>query len=146
MSNWNDGGLPFNSRKVKFYPAGASDASGCTTWTGTAKGIYILESWSPTRPQKVAGRYDETGAPNGAVGTDDFATASAVVQLATTLTVPVDTGDGITTVRRGTGGAAESWVVTQSDEPEMQDGIRKQSVSLRKLVATPSANIPPVYP
>jgi hypothetical protein len=146
MGNWNDGGLPYGARKVKLYPAGASDASGNTTWTGAAKGIYILESFSPTRGQSVLKRKDESGLPNGALGVDDFVEGSATVQLAQVATPLVDTGDAFTTVRRGASGAAESFVVINADEPEEQNGIRKQSIRIHKLVASPSSNLPSGYP
>lgn len=143
--NWNDGGLPFGSRKVQIYPAGASDASGNTLWTGAAKGIYILEQHSPSRPQKVVKTYNEAGAPNGAVGTDDFVEGSATVQLANVLTNPVATGDAFTTKQRGTG-TSESFVVINADEPENQLDVRKQSIRVQKIVAVPSGNLPAVYP
>ena len=146
MSNWNDGGLGYGARKVKIYPAGASDASGNTTWTGTAKGIYVLESLSPTRGQMVSKRKDEIGNPNGAIGVDDIPEGSAVIQLSQVVTALIDTGDAFTTLRRGPSGAAESWVVTSADEPEEQGAIRKQSIKIQKLIVTPSANIPAIYP
>ena len=115
MSNWNDGGLGYGARKVKLYPAGASDASGNTTWTGTAKGIYVLEDFKPSRGQSVSERKDEVGNPNGGIGVDGIPDGSANIQLSQIVTALIDTGDAFTTLRRGPSGAAESWVVTSAD-------------------------------
>ena len=145
MSTWNDGGLPNGARKVKFYDTSSVDASGNSVWN-VDKGIYILESFSPTRPQRTVKRYDESGAPNGGIGIDDFVEASAVVQLDNQLTDPVNDGMAFTTKRRGATGqaaAGEGFVVISADEPETQGDVRKQSVRLQKIVkATP----PTVYP
>lgn len=143
--SWNDGGVPNGARKVKFYAPSGSDASGCTQW-GTAKGIYILESWEPNRPQNVQNRQDESGDVNGGFGKDGLPTAPATVQLDYESTDPVDTGWAFTTKRRGTNGASESWVVTNCTEPEAQGQIRKQAIQVQKLVKTPSGNLPAVYP
>lgn len=146
MALWNDGGLPNGSRKVKLYdPQGASDASGCTNWSGgLLKGVYILEDFNPTQPQTVQERRDETGAPNGQFGQDGFKTGSATVQIPNMAAEIVKTGWAFQTVQRGANGASEAYVVSEAGEPESQGQIRKQPVSLRKLVATPSGNLPPM--
>lgn len=141
--NWNDGGIPSGARKVQIYSPNGVDASGNTLWT-TLKGIYILESWSPTRPQYVQKRYDETRKPNGALGQDDFVEASALVQLAYAATPLVSNGDAFTTARRG-GGANESFVFINVDEPEEQAGVRKQPARLQQIVNSPSGNLPPSF-
>src|ERR1035441_3254643 len=111
MSNWNDGGLGYGARKVKLYPAGASDASGNTTWTGTAKGIYVLESLQLTRGQAVSKRKDEIGNPNGAIGVDDIPEGSAVIHLPQVVSALIDTGVSNTSVRPGTSAPAQPGVV-----------------------------------
>lgn len=144
MSTFNDGGVPFGVRKVKFYPSGAPDVNGNTTWTGAAKGIYILESFTVTRPTRGARRYDEGGVPNGAFAVDDFAEATAVVQLQYNATVRIATSDAFcTALPDSPGGTAEGFVVTNAEAPEEQIGIRKQSIRLQKIV---SATPPTAYP
>lgn len=143
--SWNDGGVPIGGRKIKLYKSnGASDASGSTQWQ-TEVGIYIAEQNGATRGQKVSKRYDESGAPNGAYGVDDFVEGSATLQPAYTGTVLPDPGMAFTSARHG-GGGNESWVLTSVDEPEEAGVIRKVGVRIQKLVVGPSGNWPTVYP
>jgi hypothetical protein len=141
MPNWNDGALKWGSRKVKFYSPSSTDASG-TVW-GTLKGIYILETNTVTRPQSVVQQYDEVRTPNGAIGLDDFVTASATVQFGAGQ-VFIATGDAFSTVLDNSPGAtAEGFVVTNAEEPEAQGDIRKQSIRLEKIY---TATKPTTYP
>ena len=145
MSNWNDGGLPWGSRKIRLYAPSGCDASGSSQWT-TDKGIFTCESFQPNRNQNVVRRYDEKRKPSGALGLEDFIDGTLVVQLAYEGTDPVDPGFAFTSKRRGTTATAESWVVTGADEPEGQGDTRKQTLRIQRLEASPSGNVPAVYP
>lgn len=147
MANkFNDGGAPANARKVSIYSVSGADASNCSQYA-TPKGIYVLENATFHRPNYVSKRYDETRAPNGAVGTDDFVEGSATAQRAFGGTVELDTGDAFTTARNGsTGPVYEAFVIVDVDSPETQGEIQKQGIRYQKLCNTPSVNWPPHYP
>lgn len=145
MATWNDGGVPFGCRTVRFYSVSNSlDANGSSQWS-SAKGIYILESFTVDRPQYEVNRYSEARVPNGGIGVDDYATGSAVVQLQYGTTTHISNGDAFTTLLPSSpGGVAETFVVKNASDPESQGDIRKQSITLRKLVA--ATTLPTAYP
>lgn len=144
--SWNDGGLKWGSRKVKFYTPGAVDANGSTTWSTlltASSPIYILETNGVTRPQFTLRQYDEVRNPNGSFGVDDYVEVSATVQFAPTQNF-VTTGCAFSTVLDNSPSAtAEGFVVTSTDEPEAQGDIRKQNIRLQKIY---KATIPTTYP
>ena len=148
MGNWNDGGVPFGSRKVTFYaPLPGKDANGSSQWNGGAsRGVGILEVNSAERTQYTQRRYDEVRNPNGAFGQDEFVEFSATYQLANATSQYIQTGDAFTTTLPSSAGGNtnESFVCISAGSPEEQGGIRKQSLRCQKLYAATS--LPAVYP
>lgn len=146
MPNWNDGGLKWGSRKVKFYTPGAVDGNGNTTWTAlltSASPVYILEVNSPNRPQFVQKQYDEIRQPNGAFGVDDFVELSATVQFGPGQNFVTNGCAFATVLDNSPGATAEGFVVISTDEPESQGDIRKQNIRLQKIY---KATLPTTYP
>lgn len=147
MSNWNDGGVPFGSRKVTFYaPLAGKDANGNSQWAGGAtRGIGILEVNSVERTQYTQRRYDEVRNPNGSFGVDEFTEFSATYQLANVNSQFIQTGDAFTTTLSSSAGAtAESYVCISAGSPEEQGGIKKQSLRCQKIYV--ASSLPAAYP
>ena len=93
-------------------------------------GTCILENVDVKEPTTAIERFDQLGAPSGAVYIPGFDNGSATAQLATTVTTPMTVGVTFTLVRNN--GTTSGWVVTESGETQAQFGARKQSISIRR--------------
>lgn len=111
---YNDGNVPFGSQSV--------------TIGGVA---FIAESISPDVPSDVIERRNAVGDPSGQVIIQGFVTGSAVLQLATTVTVPPTIGATFTITRNG--GATYGCVVSQMGDPEAQLDAKKVNINFRRL-------------
>ena len=110
---FNDVNVPFGSQVV--------------TIGGTA---FIADNISLNVPTQVIERRDEVGNPSGQVIIEQFVSGSAVLQFATTLTVPPTNGATFTMVRNG--GATIGCVVSQVAEPQTQLDSKKCNINFRK--------------
>lgn len=117
---YNDGTIPYGSR-LETFTRGVSSL-----------GSYVLENVTINRKSKIIKRMDELGAPNGSVGVYDFDEGSAVAQLATTSSTVLQRGDKFTDTFDAVTGA-ESWKITECDQPETQNDYKKISIKFIKL-------------
>ncbi len=118
-SFYNDGAIPYGSRPETFSRGGVS------------LGAYVLENLSINRPGKIIKRYDELGGPNGSVGVPDFVNGSATAQEATSSAKPLRPGDQFTDTFDGDLGA-ETWFITDTDQPEGQNEYKKYHIKFIK--------------
>lgn len=116
---YNDGNIPYGSRLETMNRGGSS------------LGSYVLENVTINRKSKIIKRMDELGGPNGSVGVPDFDEGSAVAQLATSSTTILQRGDKFTDTFDAVTGA-ETWIVTECDQPETQNDYKKQSLKFIK--------------
>ena len=113
MPVFNDINIPYGSQVVTIGATG-----------------YVAESISFEQPTEIIVRHDELGNPSGQIGIEDFDTGSAVLQLATTLTVVPGIGATFTMALNG-GGTAGVWI-SKVGQPFAQKEARKVNVDLRK--------------
>lgn len=113
MATYNDGNAPYGSQVV--------------TIGATA---FIAEQISINVPSQIIEVRDEAGNPTKQVIIEQFNTGAAVLQFATTLTVPPTIGATFTMTRNG--GATVGVIVSQVGEPETQFDIKKASINFRK--------------
>ena len=113
MGTYIDNGVPYGAQAVTIGSASV-----------------ILESVDVKEPSTAIERFDQLGAPSGAVYISGFDNGTAVAQLAATTTTPMTVGVTFTLVRNN--GTTSGWVVTESGESQAQFGARKQSISIRR--------------
>ena len=113
MGTYIDNGVPYGAQVVTI-----------------GSGTVILESVDVKEPTTAIERFDQLGAPSGAVYIPGFDNGTAVAQLAATTTTPMTVGVTFTLVRNN--GTTSGWVVTESGESQAQFGARKQSISIRR--------------
>ena len=110
---YNDNNVPYGSQVI------------------TIGGVtFVAENISIDAPTQIIERRDELGAPSGQVIVEQFNTGSAVLQLATTLTVPPTVGATFTLTRNG--GATVGCVISQTGDALTQLDAKKVSVNFRK--------------
>jgi len=116
----NNTAVPYGSRVISLISS-----------VGAAKGSYVAENISISRPSTVIERRDEIGAPSGQVIIDNFVVGSATFQLATTASLIPAVGDYFaTTFIIGT---PETMSLSQIDQTENQLTDKKINVNFRKL-------------
>lgn len=108
-------GIPHGSRIVTI------------TRSGTPT-VYKCNNFNPTYPGKVLNQNDQLGRAARFKGVDDFATASAELQLASTSTPIPRKWE---TIPAGATDLVSSWTITSVSAPEEADNIRIVSVNLQ---------------
>lgn len=92
---------------------------------------YIAENFEVQESTNEINRQTEIGAPNGFILIREPKTGTATLQLASTSTTYVSSGDSFNATSRGT---SITWVVTQASDPEAARDMKKQNISFRELV------------
>jgi hypothetical protein len=134
MSLFSDGSIPFGTRHIDVYSPIAAGVNGTPSSYAAApkKGTYVCEGFSPDDPSRVVRQYNEVNQPQAAFATDDFQTASTVVQVSD-VTKPIAKYDAFTIKQDGS--TSTSWWATNVSTPESQGEYRKQNVTWQKLVS-----------
>lgn len=95
---------------------------------------YVAEDISLSLPTQELLRYDELNAPEGIVLTEDFASGSATLQLATTSTVLPIRGQTFTAnLQREASSGTQTYVITQVDPSFAQGDFQKVSINFRQV-------------
>ena len=113
MATYNDNNVPYGSQVVTIGTAG-----------------FVAENISLSVPSQITEVRDATGNPSAQVIIEQFNTGTALLQFATTLTVPPVIGSTFTLTRNG--GGTVGVVVSQVNEPETQFDLKKVQINFRR--------------
>lgn len=117
MPTYNDFNVPFGSQIVTIGGVG-----------------FVAENISLEQPTQIIERRDQTGNPSGQVIVEQFDNGTAVLQLATTATVPPTIGASFTFAFAN--GTQVPCVVSQVGSPFAQLEAVKVNISFRKRYAS----------
>ena len=141
MANINDGAIGYASRHIDFYPPTTPGSSGTKSSYAAAvkKFTGVMEEISVIRSQRKTNYHDESMAPSGSYGTDDFTTGSGTVQLpfdpakVGNATLSIVAGDAFNCKFDQTIGAEQFWI-TEASLVENQGTYKTQRISFQKLI------------
>lgn len=127
---YNDGTVVYGSRS---WAIKQNDGT-------TARGTYVCDTISISRPTKAIDRTNQLGEPSGSVGIADFVTGSATLQFSSTAVTEPRSGDkiicnGTTNAVLDSGIGTETFYITSVSRAESKDAETKLTINFKKSYA-----------
>lgn len=119
---FNDGAVQYGSRVLAI-----TDSAGANSVN------YIASNIEVNRPAKIIERVTEIGEPSGQVAVAAFVNGRATIQLASGSTAIPLPGYKFTATFVATSPGAENFQISETGQPEDQNGEKKINITFRKL-------------